>query len=86
MINAKEIEENKTEKDQRSLQENWRYPGNSSCKDQHNKGQKYGKDLREAKDIKNRWQEYTEELYQNKKVLMTQKTTLVWSLIQSQTP
>ena len=28
----------------------------------HNKGQK-GMDLREAEDIKKRWQEYTEELY-----------------------
>ena len=31
-----------------------RYQGNISCKDGHNKGQK---------DIKKRWQEYTEELY-----------------------
>ena len=29
-----------------------------------------GKDLTEAKDIKKRWQEYTEELY--KKILTTQ--------------
>ena len=41
------------------------------------------KDLTEAEDIKKRWQEYTEELY--KKILMTQRTTLVWSLTQSQT-
>ena len=39
------------------------------------------KDLTEPREINKRWQEYTEELYQNKKVLMTQKTTLVWSLI-----
>ena len=33
-----------------------------SCKDGHNKGQKwYGSNRRE--DIKKRWQEYTEELY-----------------------
>ena len=31
-----------------------------------------------AEEIKKRWQEYTEELY--KKVLMTQVTTMVWSL------
>ena len=37
-----------------------------------------GKDLREAEDIKKRWQEYTEELY--KKVLITQITTMMWSL------
>ena len=38
-----------------------------------------GMDLAEAEDIKKRWQEYTEELYQ-KKVFMTQITTMVWSL------
>ena len=36
-------------------------------------------DLTEAEDIKKRWQEYTEELYQ-KKVLMTWITTIVQSL------
>ena len=35
-------------------------------------------DLAEAKDIKKRWQEYTEELY--KKISMTQITMLEWSL------
>ena len=34
-----------------------------------------GMDLREAKDIKKRWQEYTEELY--KKIFMTQIITMV---------
>ena len=34
-----------------------------------------GMDLTEAKDIKKRWQEYTEELF--KKDLMTQMTTMV---------
>ena len=38
---------------------------------------KNGKDLTEAEEIK-RWQEYTEEL--SKKVLVTQITTMVWSL------
>ena len=37
-----------------------------------------GKDLTEAEEIKKRWHEYTKELY--KKVLMTQITTMVWSL------
>ena len=37
------------------------------------------KDLTEAEEIKKKWQEeYTEELY--KKLLMTQITTMVWSL------
>ena len=35
-------------------------------------------DLTEAEEIKKRWQEYT-ELYK-KKVLMTDTTTMVWSL------
>ena len=37
-----------------------------------------GKDLIEAEETKKRWQDYTEILY--KKVLMTQITTVVWSL------
>ena len=36
-------------------------------------------DPTETEDIKKRWQEYTEELYQ-KKILMTQIITMVWSL------
>ena len=42
-----------------------------------------GMDLTEAEYIKKRWQEYTEELYQ--KVFMTQITTMVCSLTESQT-
>ena len=34
-----------------------------------------GMDLKQAEDIKKRWQEYTEELY--KKVLMVQITAMV---------
>ena len=34
-----------------------------------------GMDLRQAEDIKNRWQEYTEELY--KEDFMTQITTML---------
>ena len=37
------------------------------------------KDLTEAEEIMKTWQEYTEKLYQ-KKVLMIQITTMVWSL------
>ena len=44
---------------------------------------KNGKNLTEAEKIKKRCQEYTKELY--KKVLMTQITTMVWSLTESQT-
>ena len=39
---CKEIEENNRKgEDQRPLQENWRYQNNISCKDGHNKGQKW---------------------------------------------
>ena len=34
--------------------------------------------LTEAEDIKKRWQEYTEELYE--KVLMTPITAMLWAL------
>ena len=37
-----------------------------------------GMDLKEAEDIKKRWQEYTEELY--KKDLTTKIIMMVWSL------
>ena len=37
-----------------------------------------GIDLTEAEDIKKRWQQYTEELYEN--IFMTQITMMVWSL------
>ena len=47
-----------------SLQENWTYQGNISCKDGHNKDKK-GKDLTEAREIKEGWQEYTKKLYKN---------------------
>ena len=42
------------------------------------------KDLTESEDVKKRWQEYTEELH-TKKILMTQITTVVWSLTYTQT-
>ena len=42
---------------------------------------KNSENLTEVEEIKKRWQEYTEGLY--KKVLMTQITTMVWSLAQS---
>ena len=44
---------------------------------------KHGKDLTEVEEIKERWQEYTEELY--KKGIDDQITMMVWSLTQSQT-
>ena len=44
----------------RSLQENWKYQGNISCKMGTIKDRN-GKDLAEAEDTKEGWQEYTEE-------------------------
>ena len=45
-----------------NLQEDQRYQGNISCKDGHNKGQKwYGPNR--SRRYQKRWQEYTEELY-----------------------
>ena len=43
---------------------------------------RHGKGLKEAEEIKKRCQEYTEL---SRKVLMTQKLMMVWSLTQSQT-
>ena len=37
-----------------------------------------GKDITEAEEVKKRWQEYTEELYQ--KGVKTWITMMVWSL------
>ena len=42
------------------------------------KGRK-DKDLREAEEIKKRWQDYTEELYKKKNVLIIHITMMVWS-------
>ena len=61
-------------KDCRSLQENWRYQSDTACKDGYHKGQEQLKPT-EAEEIKNRWQEYTEELY--KEDLMTWITKMV---------
>ena len=59
--NTKKQRKHSSGKDGRSLQESQRYHGNISCKDGHNKGQQWY--LTEAEDIKNRQQEYTEEIY-----------------------
>ena len=59
---CKEIEENNRILKTRDFFRKLDIPGNISCKDGLNKGQKwYGPT--EAEDIKKRWQEYTEELY-----------------------
>ena len=53
VISAKNRGQQQNGKDQRSHQENWRYQGNTSCKDEHNK-YRNGMDLTEAEDIKKR--------------------------------
>ena len=53
-------------KEQRSPQECYRYQGNISCKDGHNKGEKiYGPNR--SRYIKKWWQEYTELNLKKKK-------------------
>ena len=72
---CKEIEENNRIGKTRDLFKKIRdtkgtyHPKMGSIKDRN------GMDLTEAEDIKNRWQEYTEELY--KKVFMTQIITMM---------
>ena len=59
---CKEIEENNRMGKTRNIFKKIRYQGNISCKDRINKEQKwYGPNR--SRDIKKRWQEYTEELY-----------------------
>ena len=59
------------------FKKNWRYQGNISCKNGHDKDRN-GKDLTEAEEIRKRWQEYAE-------VLKTQINMTVWSFTYSQT-
>ena len=66
---CKETEENnRMGKTRHLFKKNYRYQGNISCKcscKTHVMGSikdRNGMDLREAEDIKKRWQEYTEEL------------------------
>ena len=49
-------------KDQRTLQENWRYQGDILPKDGYNQRHKRWKPS-DAEEIKKTWKEYTEELY-----------------------
>ena len=60
---CKEIEENSRMGKTRNLLENWRHQGNILCQDGHNRKKRNGMDLKEAGDIKKRWQEYIGKLY-----------------------
>ena len=60
---CKEIEENSRMGKTRDLLENWRHQGNILCQDGHNRKKRNGMDLKEAGDIKKRWQEYIGKLY-----------------------
>ena len=55
-----ELEENSGREKTRgkTLQENWRYQGNISPRN--------GRDLVDAEEIKKRWKEYMEELYEKR--------------------
>jgi len=59
---VKEIEKNNRMGKTRNLFKKIRYQGNISCKDGTIKDRN-GMDLTEAEDIKKKWQEYKEELY-----------------------
>ena len=61
---CKEIEENNRMGKTRDLFKKIR-DQNVSCKNVHNKDRN-SVDLTEADDIKNRWQEYTEDLYKKR--------------------
>ena len=69
-----------------SRQENWGYQGNISCKDGHNKGQKW-QGRKKAEEIKKRWQEYPEELHKkgladldNHNGVITHQSQTSWSV------
>ena len=76
MNNAKKQRKVEWERLQRSLQEYWRYQKKfhvsmGMIKDRNSK------DLTEGEEIKNRWQEYIEELYKRD---LTWENTMVQSL------
>ena len=68
-------------KDQRSLQETWKYQRNISSKKGTIKDVN-GKDLADTEEIKKRWKESMEELY--KKIQMNSMSRMVWLATQSQ--
>ena len=59
MNNANKQRKTKNVKDKRSLQENWRYQGNISCKDEHNKGEKQQSPNRSRRVGKDTQKNYT---------------------------
>ena len=75
---CKEIEENNRRGKTRDLYKKIRDNKGTFHAEMGSIKDRNGMDLTEAEDIKKRWEEYTEELY--KKILMTKRITLVWSL------
>ena len=71
----KEIQENNRMGKTRDLFKKIRDTKGTFHANMGSKKDRNGMDLTEAEDIKNRWQEYTEELY--KKIFMTQIITMV---------
>ena len=72
---CKEIEENNRMGKTRDLFKKIRDTKGTFHAKMGSKKDRNGRDLTEAEDVKNRWQEYTEELYKN--TLMTQIITMV---------
>ena len=72
---CKEIEENNRMGRTRDLFKNMRDTKGTFHAKMGTIKDRNGMDITEAKDIKKRWQEYTEELY--KKIFKTQTTTMV---------
>ena len=77
---CKEIEENSWVEKTRDLFKKTRYTKGTFHAKMGTTEDRIGMELTEAENIKKRWQEYTEEKNYTKKIFMTQRATMVWSL------
>ena len=75
-VQCKEIEENNGMRKTRDVFKKIGDIKGTFCENMGSEKDRSGMDLREGEDIKKRWQEYTEELYQ-KNTFMTQIITMV---------
>ena len=74
---CKELEENSRMGKTRDLFKKIRDTKGIFCAQVGTKMNRNDMDITEAEDIRNRWQEYTEKLYE--KIFMTQITRMLWS-------
>ena len=74
---CKELEENSRMGKTRDLFKKIRDTKGVFCAQVGTKMNRNDMDITESEDIRNRWQEYTEKLYE--KIFMTQITRMVWS-------